>query len=330
MRITTVSPSRLKTAKDCQFKYFLSYQWGWGDELFLYTFASNFGTSVHNTLEEYANAKGDLDYREEFIRQLGLQNPFIEDMNSAPSKARASFFKDKSCSTCPFFKEGGCTLRANESVDDFEGCPRELFDQGIEMIEVAIDRYGKYFETGIKSEENPTGKVIGVEAPATIVWGQGPDGEDIKMNGFIDLVIEYDEETLMVVDYKTGYSVPSMEDFVSDLQPRMYSYAAKEMWPNYKYYWVQFDYFRGIPMETAFTAADDELTRQEVVGMYHDIKQATTIKRRGYDRKCKYLCNRPFCDRKWEELKAGVDGRSDAQKEKDAKGTTQKIGEKPK
>jgi hypothetical protein len=175
------------------------------------------------------------------------------------------------------------------------------------MVETAIDRYEEYFKTGIKSEDNPDGRVIGIEAKVDTLWGVDTDGEDIKMNGYIDLVVEYDSETLMIVDYKTGYSVPSHADFIKDLQPRMYSYAARRIFPDYKFYWVQFDYFRSIPLEHAFTQNDDEVTRQEVVGLYN-IKQAKRIKRRNLDHYCKHLCNRPFCDQKWEELKAGVDG----------------------
>lgn len=309
MRITKVSPTRLKTAKDCQFKYFLTYQWGWGDELFQYTFASDFGTAVHNTLEQYALNKGKIDYLEEYRKQIKENNPFLDDMGAAPSKARGSFFKDKTCETCPHFdpKKARCKL-VDQHIEHFDGCPRSLYDEGIVMIETAIDRYGKYFHTGIKSDENPDGKVIGVEAPAQITWGQDTDGADIKMNGFIDLVVEYDPDTLLVVDYKTGYSVPAHDDFIKDLQPRMYSYAAKQMYPDYKYYWVQFDYFRGIPLEYAFTSDDDENTRQEVVRLFNEIKGARQIKRRAFDHKCKYLCNRPFCDKKWAQLRAGEDG----------------------
>jgi hypothetical protein len=181
---------------------------------------------------------------------------------------------------------------------------------------VAIKRYGKYFKTGIKSEDNPNGKVIGIEASADISWGADEDGEDIKMNGFIDLVVEYDKETLLIVDYKTGYSVPEHEKFIKDLQPRMYSYAAKIMYPEYKYHWVQFDYFRSVPLEHAFTDDDDEQTRQQVVKLFNKIKKARSIKRRGEDWYCKYLCNRPFCNQKWDELLTGVDGSNPERKRK--------------
>ncbi len=309
MKIPYVSPSRLKIADTCDFKYFLYYEWNFADELFTYTWCSEFGTSVHNTLEAYAKAKGKFDYEQEYTKQVAELKPFADDMSKAPSKARASFFVDKACERCQHLdsKTTHCKLM-EQHIDDFNGCPASLYDQGLAMIKTAIDRYGDYFRTGIKTLDNPDGKVIGVEAPADIIWGVDEDGEDIKMHGFIDLVLEYDKDTLLVVDYKTGYSVPTHEAFIHDLQPRMYSYAAKQLYPNYKYYWVQFDYFRSIPVEHAFTAEDDEIIRQKVIQYYNHIKKARKIKRRAFDHKCKYLCNRPFCDQKWEELKSGIDG----------------------
>jgi len=318
MRIPYVSPSRLKKALECEFAYFLSYEWGWADALFQYTFCSEFGSAVHYTLEEYAESKGTADYRKIYARHVKELRPFSDDMSKAPSKARGSFFVDKDCENCPFFnpKKASCGIM-DQHVEHFSGCPKKLYNEGLLMVETAIDRYGEYFKTGIKNKDNPTGRVIGIEAPTregadpdapNITWGKDADGEDIKMNGFIDLVVEYDEETLLIVDYKTGYSVPQHEKFIQDLQPRMYSFAAKVMYPQYKYHWVQFDYFRGIPLEHAFTADDDEKTRRQVVELHNRIKKARSIKRRGFDHYCKYLCNRDFCNKKWAELLKGVDG----------------------
>jgi hypothetical protein len=334
MKIPYVSPSRLKKALECDFQYFLSYEWGWADELFTYTFCSEFGSSVHYTLEDYAESKGVDDYEEIYAKHVSNLAPFSDDMERAPSKARAAFFVDKKCEGCEFFKKdkGACALVIDKKghekdeyaeatavpVSSFEGCPKKLYSDGLAMVELAIERYGEYFDTGIKSDDNPTGRVIGIEAPTreggkadgeNISYGDDNEGNPIKMNGFIDLVVEYDKETLLIIDYKTGYSVPQHEKFLQDLQPRMYSVAAKIMYPQYKYHWVQFDYFRSpAPLEHAFTAEDDEQTRQNVVQLYNRIKDARIVKRRGQDHYCKYLCNRPFCDQKWQELLDGTDG----------------------
>jgi hypothetical protein len=316
MRITTVSPTRLKVAVECDFKYFLQYEWGWADELFQYTFSSEFGTAVHNTLEEYAKSRGTIDLKVEYLKQLELSNPFLEDMQKAPKKAREAFFIDKACQGCPFFNQSNsrCSL-VNKHVEHFDGCPKKLFEDGLQMLRVATKKYDTYFKSGIKSPDNPSGKIIGIEQKVDVIWGKDCDGEDIAMHGYIDLIIEYDKDTIIIVDYKTGYSTPSHEEFIEDLQPRMYSFAAKRLFPQYKFVWVQFDYFRTFQLEYAFTHEDDESTRQQVVKLFNRVKQARQIKRRANDRYCKYLCNRPFCDKKWEELKMGIDGSNPARKE---------------
>ncbi len=252
--------------------------------------------------------------------------PFVGDMGKAPSKARAAFFVDKECEGCPFFGANGDCGLVGKHVDNFQGCPRKLYNDGLEMVELAIQRYGKYFDTGVRSKDNPGGKVIGIEAPTreggradgdNISYGLDNEGNPVKMNGFIDLVVEYDPETLLIVDYKTGYSVPQHEKFLKDLQPRMYSVAAKIMYPEYKYHWVQFDYFRSpAPLEHAFTAEDDEVTRKYVVGLHNSVKDMIRVKRRGEDHYCKYLCNRPFCNQKWQELLDGKDGSNKDKKKK--------------
>ena len=103
MKIPYVSPSRLKTVDACEFKYFLYYIWGWSNELFTYTFCSEFGSAVHYTLEEYAASKGAADYKAVYHKHIMDLKPFSDDMQKAPSKARAAFFIKKDCDNCPFF-----------------------------------------------------------------------------------------------------------------------------------------------------------------------------------------------------------------------------------
>jgi len=150
MKIPYVSPSRLKKAKECLFQYFLSYVWGWADELFTYTFCSEFGTSVHNTLEEYAESQGKADYEKIYAKQVAELKPFVDDMNKAPRRARESFFIDKHCGDCPAYnaKAATCGIMMKrvddkdvaQRIADFEGCPKKLYDEGLGMVELAIKR----------------------------------------------------------------------------------------------------------------------------------------------------------------------------------------------
>jgi hypothetical protein len=201
------------------FAYFLSYEWGWADELFTYTFCSEFGSAVHNTLEEYANSKGTADYFKVYNKYVAELKPFAKDMNKAPSKARAAFFVEKDCQNCSFWEPRTqvCAV-VGQSVGEFKGCPKKLYDDGLAMVTLAIDRYGKYFDTGVKSEDNPTGKIIGVEALADISWGADYEGEDIKMHGFINqgCILMPPGDSIQIISF-TGYSLITLGVYRSSM-----------------------------------------------------------------------------------------------------------------
>lgn len=303
MKITSCSPSRLKTADECTFKYYLSYQLGLSDQLSSSPFASRFGNSVHNTLEAYVKSGCTINPEEELIRQVNVEQyrPY-DEMHTSSKKVKANFFVDRDCINCPFFNSGNCAIMG-KNIDSFEGCPKKIHGEALDMIRAAIKRYDNYFRTGIKSEDNPGGKVIAVEKEFSIVLGQDDWGEDIVMHGFIDLIVEEDDETLLVIDYKTGYKTQNSDELFTDLQARMYSAAAKIAYPQYDYVILSFDYFRGVPTEVVFTTEEDSVTLDVVRDKWNKIKATTKVKRRPNDYYCKYLCNREFCDQQWDNLK---------------------------
>lgn len=305
MKIESCSPSRLGVADKCDFKYYLSYVLGISDKLSSSPFASNFGKSVHNVLEAYALARGELDWRQALLDEIQKEDMRPYDlMEKASKRVKGSFFVDRDCYSCPYFnKETANCAVMGKSVDEFEGCPKILHDDAIAMTEAAIKRYGKYFNTGIKSPENPDGKVLGVEHEFTIEIGKDKWGDPIIMHGLIDLVIEEDDDTVIVVDYKTGFKTQTSEELMKDMQARMYSVAAKHEFPNYKYVLLSFDYFRGSPTDVVFTRAEDETTKEVVRRKWNEIKGKTSVKRRAQDWYCQYLCNRPECDKQWAILK---------------------------
>jgi hypothetical protein len=283
----------------------MSYQLGLSDHLSASPFASRFGSSVHNALEEYVNSGCTIDPDEELLRQIHKEDlrPY-DEMQTASKKVKANFFVDRDCAHCPFYNDeaGSCRIM-NKDIDEFEGCPRKIHEEALDMMHKAIERYKPYFETGIKSEKNPNGKVVAVEKEFTIVLGKDDWGDDIVMHGFIDLVVEEDENTLLVIDYKTGYKTQNSDELFGDLQARMYSAAAKIVYPEYEFVMLSFDYFRGVPTEVVFTEEEDSVTLDTVKQKWNQIKGTTKVKRRREDFYCKYLCNREFCDKQWDKLK---------------------------
>lgn len=308
MKILSCSPSRLDTASKCDFKYYMCYMLGISDKLSASPFASNFGKSVHNVLEEYALSKGTLDWRAALLKEISKKDMRPYDVMEAASKrVKAQFFVDKDCHNCPFFQKRGSKCKiVQQHVDKFEGCPKRLHEDALKMTEAAIERYAKYFDTGIRSAENPNGKVLGVEHEFTIELGKDEWGDPIVMHGLIDLVVEQDPDTVLVIDYKTGFKTQNADELMKDMQARMYSCAAKHEFPEYKYVFLSFDYFRGVPTDVVFTQDQDDATKDIVRRRWNEIKGKRNIKRRSYDWYCQYLCNRPECDAQWEILKDKV------------------------
>jgi ATP-dependent exoDNAse (exonuclease V) beta subunit len=281
---------------------------GLSDKLSSSPFASRFGKCVHNVLEEYAKVLGKLDWEKELFKQIHFHDdeenlrPY-DDMETASKRVKANFFVDRDCYACPFFqkKKQHCKIMA-QHIDEFEGCPKLLHLDAVNMLDMAIRRYDKYFKTGIKSKDNPDGKVIGVEEEFTHIIGKDNWGEDIIMHGYIDLIIEEDDDTIIVVDYKTGFKTKTTEELMKDIQPRMYSLAAKLKFPEYKFVLLTFDYFRGVPIDVGFSQEQDEVTREVVCRKWNEIKAKHKIKRRPFDWYCQYLCNRNVCNVEWAKL----------------------------
>jgi len=58
--------------------------------------------------------------------------------------------------------------------------------------------------------------------------------DDVPLIGAIDKVIEVDEDTLLIVDYKTSKTAPTADQMKVDTQLSIYDLVANKKWPNYK------------------------------------------------------------------------------------------------
>src|SRR5690606_41198044 len=113
-----------------------------------------------------------------------------------------------------------------------------------------------------------------------------------SVHGYIDLVTEIDENTVEVIDYKTGNYAKNTDEAFKDLQMRIYSLVVKRMFPQYKYVMMTLDYLRKSPVSVIFSPEDDEKTRKFLQDVYKKIQEDEDPKRvksfkcnwcRGYD-----------------------------------------------
>lgn len=130
-----------------------------------------------------------------------------------------------------------------------------------------------------------------------------PDGKYIRFRGTVDLVTELDEDTLEVIDYKTGKrsdwltgKEKGVEELVHDLQLRMYNLATKIFYPQYKKRIFTLIFTAdGGPFTVSFDLDNPEETIQEFVALVHRIRNDQTLERLKDNRqdeiwKCKYVC----------------------------------------
>ena len=115
---------------------------------------------------------------------------------------------------------------AKERIDDIE-----LLKEGKEMIANKLAN----FEFGRK--------IISLERFFRVKTEDG-----LPLIGAMDMIVEIDDETLGVVDYKTSKFALSSFELRSDLQLSMYDLVARIMYPQYKKRVLVMDYIRSKPV----------------------------------------------------------------------------------
>lgn len=332
MYISTISASRGNTYLDCPFKYFLTYEvyicndcgeptyiselqhlnislndkiclnpdCG-GRSLSKLHLPSNWsgmnGSIIHKVLELYACARKEgkqdwrLNWRENFIdayfgKLEGFRTPSeIFDIMWATTKNQKLILPIEHCSECIY----GC----NTSIVG-PHCPKRLFDQSIEMISEAIERYDYLFRE----------QCLGTEREFKIPLGEYK-GLSIIIHGFIDIIFGLSDEIVEVVDYKSGSYTKNSQELMDDNQAGIYSIAAKHLYPKHKCHFLTFDYFVRSPVSVTFSDEDDERMRQRVIKIFQQIVDNKSPRRIPLNRdgslfyKCQYLCHRPTCDKHW-------------------------------
>jgi hypothetical protein len=127
-----------------------------------------------------------------------------------------------------------------------------------------------------------------------------------KLRGTVDLVTKLDDETLHVIDWKSGErkdwitgKPKELDDFHKDIQIRVYNLALQIMYPEYKYRLFTVYYVRdGGPFTVTFSSQDTKESIDSLRKYYNQIKandKPGRIKddatRRRELFKCKYVCH---------------------------------------
>ncbi len=315
LKLKSISPSRIKTYDMCKFKYWLTYHCP--DIKLRSNWGAVHGSLLHDVLENYSNGQ-DTDWTARLYRGYGGKlttkdrHGKTEIMDSPLLLAKNNEYSDKKpyCDTCPYadHNDGVCAISL-QKLSNLSGCPRDLFDTSISMLESTIERYQDIWK---KMLRKPDGTPAGTEYEFNIVI----PGTDVPMIGIMDLVIEEDPDTIHVMDYKTGSWTQTYDECRQDIQIKMYSLAARREFlddvnkKGYKYKNVilTFDYFTKQPITLAFTADEDKATEQYVYQKINEIQSTDWINRivksnddfqERWAWKCRSLCDTGVCSREW-------------------------------
>lgn len=311
------SASRLKTFDQCKFKYWLTYHAKVSQEM-RSSWGAEHGTLLHDILEFYVTGE-DKDWRSRLYR--GYQGNLVTrdrygkewEMPSPLRVAKPRDFADKPtpCDSCPYKDAANnrCGI-SHEPLEELSGCPKTLFESSIKMLEAAFRRYDQWF----KDESSIIAAEYECKMPIR--------GLDKSFFGIFDLVIKLDEDTVWIVDYKTGVKTQNFDELSDDLQAKAYFWAgyrefiedANNKGYTFKNLMVTFDYFQGDPISIAFSAEERDSIEAEIRDRTIRVQNETTVTRvtgnrepnpnfRG-DWKCRYLCDIDICKREWNKLAA--------------------------
>ena len=260
MRMMALSASRIKTNKQCPMKYFIEYHLGVPEtkEGNIYTHK---GSAVHEALELWVNAvlglteRAEIDYNKTLLEYYKESKLWMLDTRR-PDKGGDPYPQEKNCESCPFAtKDSKCQI-ADIPYSIVDGCPRGNYEADLALVEGAI--HNEDFPV-LKTDKNGNfvKNILAAEQSFNL------EVEGVPVRGVIDLVVEEDEDTIEIVDYKTGRSM-SYNAASVDAQVRIYGKVIGLMYPQYKYVMVTLWFLKKYPVTVAITPEMDELTVKSI------------------------------------------------------------------
>lgn len=300
MKIYSLSASKIKTFKQCQFKYYLSYHLG----LDLGTsFAAEQGNLVHVIFEKIGeDLKQGVPLKESYMYNNWQKEVlYAYEKEGLWTLSPDAKNREKFCSGCEFNLDGLCQL-VGKPIDDFGGCPKNEYEDAIDLCKKVINNKEVLYPLDKK--------IINVEDSFKI---NIPDGNNsIVVNGIIDVVTELDQDTVEIVDYKSGKHEQSYNECKKDPQLLIYNLACRRNYSKYKNVFITIYYLRKKgPLTLTFEPKDEVGTENALKYYYEKISSINSPQRRcdkygegtSYDWACEKMCNIDICNKHFQEFK---------------------------
>lgn len=290
MIIMSLSPSRENNYQGCQQNYFIENCLGWrspGNK------KADIGSIFHSVMEFIANWQLAKQQGKEIDHKHGKITSQELDISSVCKNVYEHEIKeyDHDWDEPTFFKKNDPKdLRDLPNLDVIKQWVNETlgFNNGaLDPRNLKIIEPEKRFRLPI---DQPWAKYKFKFQGEEIVG-------DLALNGIIDLVYEVDEDTIGILDYKTGqaknWNTNEKKDYNSlytDFQLRFYDYAARKIFTDKKHFLTTIWFIRdGGPFSYSFEDKHMEETEAHIKKTFQSIKR-NRVPRLNKSWKCKW-CN---------------------------------------
>lgn len=140
-------------------------------------------------------------------------------------------------------------------------------------------------------------KIIGLETKFGF-WGKdaGPSVTSkygVPLMGAIDKVEQYDEDTILIVDYKTSKTAPTQSQMKADIQLSIYDLVARQVWPGYKRVVLALDLLKS---DMLYTYRTDEQREEFEIYLKAVYDEMLALKEEDVKASLNMFC--PWCDYK--------------------------------
>jgi len=138
------------------------------------------------------------------------------------------------------------------------------------------------------------GKILGLEVQFGFKGTEDVTTTDgVPLIGAIDKAVEIDDETLLIVDYKTSRTAPTADQMRVDNQLSIYDLVAKYKWPQYKRIILSLDLLKSEMLYTYRTDTEREAFEHYLKAIYD---QMLSFTKKDAKPQLNMFC--PWCDYK--------------------------------
>jgi len=273
----------------CALKYFFNYNLGWSEPPNL---KANLGTIVHKVMEVLACCKQKIQNNEPFSFVDEHIGEISFTKKTLASKKFVTSILDKS-----FEHYSQSDKTNNYTSKEYDSCE--------EWTWIALDYNSGQFDPRNRTIVAPEQEF---NIPIMEDWAIMKDGGRLAIKGTIDLITQIGDNTLEVVDWKTGQrknwatgEEKTYEKLQDDAQLLLYYYAISKLFSQYEHVIMTIFFIRdGGPFSMCFDTSDYDRflfkLKKRYIQILNDINPKPLDKSRK-DFRCQRLCH--FYKTKW-------------------------------